>query len=49
MTIAGNSSMLDGPEGTLDDIIDLDVLVDDKFKIRDLVSSTGGPFCYIYV
>ncbi|KAF2262185.1 Di-copper centre-containing protein [Lojkania enalia] len=47
MTVAGNVSLFGGPEGTLDDDVNLAVLAP-TWKIKDLVSSTAGPFCYVY-
>jgi len=50
--IAGGTSMLGfgSKAATLDDPIDLEVLnVDGKaYKIKDLVSTVAGPFCYVY-
>lgn len=33
---------------TLDDIVGIDILAK-PYKIRDLLDTTGGPFCYIYL
>lgn len=49
--IAGGTSMMGfGRQQTLDDIVDLGVVgVDSKtYKIRELVSTVDGPFCYTY-
>ena len=49
--IAGGTSMMGfGGTATLDDNVDMEVInVDGKaYKIRDLVSTVDGPFCYIY-
>ncbi|KAL2169412.1 hypothetical protein VTG60DRAFT_6041 [Thermothelomyces hinnuleus] len=46
--IAGGSSMMGGPPQTLDDPIDLGVVADKVYPIRDLVSVVDGPFCYVY-
>jgi tyrosinase len=49
--IAGGTSMLGGGRlQSLEDTIDLEVLnVDGKtYKIKDLVSTVAGPFCYVY-
>jgi tyrosinase len=34
-------------KGELDDVVDMG-LNGGKYRVRDLVSSLGGPFCYIY-
>ncbi|KAF2004572.1 Di-copper centre-containing protein, partial [Amniculicola lignicola CBS 123094] len=48
MAIAGKTSLLgDIVLGTLDDPIDLSV-IGAALKIKDLVSSTAGLFCYVY-
>ncbi|KAF2026977.1 Di-copper centre-containing protein [Setomelanomma holmii] len=49
--IAGGTSMMGGGRAqSLEDNIDLEVLnVDGKvYKIKELVSTVAGPFCYIY-
>ncbi|CAK7207916.1 hypothetical protein SEUCBS139899_010731 [Sporothrix eucalyptigena] len=49
--IAGGTSMMGfGRQQTLDDVVDLGVVgVDGKtYKIRELVSTVDGPFCYTY-
>ncbi|KAL2175532.1 uncharacterized protein P884DRAFT_301613 [Thermothelomyces heterothallicus CBS 202.75] len=46
--IAGGSSMMGGPPQTLDDPVDLGVVADKVYPIRDLVSVVDGPFCYVY-
>jgi tyrosinase len=49
--IAGGTSMLGGGKAaTLNDGVDLEVLNVDgkKYAIKDLVSTVGGPFCYVY-
>jgi tyrosinase len=49
--IAGGTSMYGGGRAqSLEDNIDIDVLnVDGKaYKIKELVSTVAGPFCYIY-
>ncbi|OAL48310.1 Di-copper centre-containing protein [Pyrenochaeta sp. DS3sAY3a] len=49
--IAGGTSMMGGGRAqSLEDNIDLEVLnVDGKsYKIKDLVSTVAGPFCYVY-
>lgn len=33
---------------SLDDAVDLDVVAQKTYKIRDLVSVVDGPFCYYY-
>jgi tyrosinase len=39
---------IDGPDATLDDVQYFDVLAKDA-TIRELLDTTGGPFCYIYL
>lgn len=49
--IAGGTFMFDpinSPRQTLDDIVDLGVVGDKVWRIRDLVSTVDGPFCYTY-
>ncbi|EKG17511.1 Tyrosinase [Macrophomina phaseolina MS6] len=51
--IAGPYTMNDGFEphrnGTLDDVISLDFAAADRsFKLGELLSTTSGPFCYVY-
>ncbi|RYN81586.1 hypothetical protein AA0117_g2247 [Alternaria alternata] len=49
--IAGGTSMMGGGRAqSLEDNVDLEVLnVDGKvYKIKDLVSTVAGPFCYVY-
>jgi tyrosinase len=49
--IAGGTSMLGwGKAQSLEDNIDLEVLNVDgkKYKIKELVSTIAGPFCYVY-
>jgi tyrosinase len=49
--IAGGTSMMGGGRAqSLEDNVDLEVLnVDGKvYKIKDLVSTVEGPFCYVY-
>jgi tyrosinase len=49
--IAGGTSMMGGGRAqSLEDSVDLEVLnVDGKaYKIKDLVSTVAGPFCYVY-
>ncbi|KAF2736727.1 Di-copper centre-containing protein [Polyplosphaeria fusca] len=49
MTVGGNSGVFgSGPVGTLNDDVDLMKVLASTLKIKDLVSSTGGPFCYVY-
>jgi tyrosinase len=33
---------------TLDDLVDLKILTDKVYKIKELVSTVDGPFCYAY-
>jgi tyrosinase len=47
MTIGGSTSLFGGAQGTLNDNVNLSVL-GSTLKIKDLVSTTGGPFCYVY-
>jgi tyrosinase len=35
--------------GTLDDIVDMGAVSPVQYKIRELVSTVDGPFCYIYL
>ncbi|ESA44157.1 hypothetical protein GE21DRAFT_1538 [Neurospora crassa] len=49
--IAGGTAMFDpvnSPRQTLDDIVDLGVVGDQVWRIRDLVSTVDGQFCYTY-
>lgn len=50
--IAGGKSMMNfgggGQQGSLEDLIDLGVVGDKVYKIKDLVSTVDGPFCYVY-
>lgn len=50
--IAGGTHMFDpvnSPRATLDDLVDLGVVGEGKvWRIRDLVSTVDGPFCYTY-
>ncbi|KAK3330693.1 hypothetical protein B0H66DRAFT_72310 [Apodospora peruviana] len=49
--ISGGTSMMGGFGGkqqSLDDNVDLGVVADKVYKIRDLVSTVDGPFCYTY-
>ena len=49
LVIAGGSSMMGfGRAQSLDDPVDLGVVGDKVYKIRDLVSTVDGPFCYAY-
>ena len=49
--IAGTNTFLDMPPSantTLDDIVDLGFAAGPPLPIGDLMSTTAGPFCYIY-
>ena len=48
--IAGGTSMMGfgSRQQSLDDLVDLGVVADKVYKIRDLVSVVDGPFCYVY-
>jgi tyrosinase len=49
--IAGGTSMMGaGKQQSLEDVIDQEVLnIDGKtWKIKELVSTVDGPFCYVY-
>jgi len=48
--IAGGTSMMGfgSKQQSLDDLVDLGVVGDKVYKIRDLVSTVDGPFCYVY-
>jgi tyrosinase len=49
MIVAGGTSMMGGGrQQSLDDVVDLGVVGDKVYKIRDLVSTVDGPFCYVY-
>ncbi|OCL09552.1 Di-copper centre-containing protein [Glonium stellatum] len=49
LVISGGTTMMgSGPAQTLDDLIDLNVVANKVYKIRDLVSTVDGPFCYVY-
>jgi len=49
MQLEGGTSMMgaSGRQQSLDDIVDLGV-VGKAYKIRDLMSTVDGPFCYVY-
>ncbi|KAF2472963.1 Di-copper centre-containing protein [Lindgomyces ingoldianus] len=47
MTVGGSTSMFGGSTGTLNDKVDLSV-VGSGLAIKELVSTTAGPFCYAY-
>ncbi|KAH6679838.1 hypothetical protein F5X68DRAFT_172828 [Plectosphaerella plurivora] len=50
--IAGTRTFLNqppSPDGTLDDLIDLESAFGPATKIRDLLSSVQGPLCYAYL
>ncbi|KAF2270213.1 Di-copper centre-containing protein [Lojkania enalia] len=46
----GTSMMMGGGKGTLEDVVNMDVVnVDGKsYKIKELVSTVEGPFCYVF-
>jgi tyrosinase len=48
--IAGGTSMMSfgGRQQSLDDLVDLGVVGEKVYKIRELVSVVDGPFCYVY-
>lgn len=48
--IAGGTSMMGfgSRQQSLDDLVDLGVVGDKVWRIRDLVSTVDGPFCYVY-
>ena len=48
--IAGGVSMMafGGRQQSLDDLVDLGIVGHKVYKIRDLVSTVEGPFCYVY-
>jgi tyrosinase len=49
MQMSGGTSMMGGGrQQSLDDPVDLGVVWDKAYKIRDLMSSVDGPFCYVY-
>jgi tyrosinase len=50
--ISGTGTFLNqppSPDTTLDTIIDLGYTAGPPIKMRDLMSTTGGPMCYIYL
>lgn len=50
--VAGTGTFLNLPpsaEVTLDTVIDLGYAGGDPIALRDVVSTTAGPFCYVYV
>jgi len=50
--IAGTRTFMNQPpsaDATIDDIIDLGYTGGAPLKIRDLLSTTEGPFCYMYL
>lgn len=47
--VSGGTSMMGfGRQQSLDDLVDLGVVGNKVYKIRDLVSTVDGPFCYTY-
>ena len=47
--IAGGTSMMGGGRAqSLEDPVDLSILASKVFKIKELVTTTDGPFCYVY-
>lgn len=47
--MSGGTSMMGfGKQQSLDDLVDLGVVGNKVYKIRDLVSTVDGPFCYTY-
>lgn len=49
MQMQGGTSMFGaGRQQSLDDLVDMGVAGDKVYKIRDLMSSVDGPFCYVY-
>ena len=47
--VSGGTSMMGfGKQQSLDDLVDLGVVGNKVWKIRDLVSTVDGPFCYTY-
>jgi tyrosinase len=50
--INGTGTFLNMPPSapqTLDTVLSQQYVTDQSFKIRDLISTTAGPFCYIYL
>ncbi|KAK4125699.1 Di-copper centre-containing protein [Parathielavia appendiculata] len=50
--VAGTRTFLNDPPSpntTIDDIINMDFLGAPSLPIKDLLSTTAGPFCYIYL
>jgi tyrosinase len=49
LAMEGGTSMMGGGRAqSLDDLVDLGVVGKGVFKIRDLLSTVDGPFCYMY-
>jgi len=50
MQMEGGTSMLgfSARQQSLDDLVDQGVVGEKVYKIRDLLSSVDGPFCYVY-
>lgn len=48
--VSGGTSMMGfgSRQQSLDDLVDLGVMADKVYRIRDLVSTVDGPFCYVY-
>lgn len=50
--IAGTRTFLNDPpsaNGTLEDVIEFGYVGAEQKKIKDLMSTVGGPFCYVYL
>ncbi|RPA83917.1 Di-copper centre-containing protein [Ascobolus immersus RN42] len=50
--VAGTLTMLNNPpsrNGTLEDIIEMGAVSDVTYKMKELISTTDGPLCYIYL
>lgn len=50
--ISGTKTFMDMPpsdDATLDDLVDIGYTGAEPIAIRDLMSTLGGPFCYVYL
>ncbi|EKG15519.1 Tyrosinase [Macrophomina phaseolina MS6] len=50
--LSGTGTLLNSPPSpnvTFEDTMDLGFVTDEVYKVRDVMSTTDGPFCYVYV
>lgn len=50
--VGGTITILNTPpsrNGTLDDTVQMGVIAPELITLRELMSTTDGPFCYIYL